>query len=197
MLDVVALSILMPALKCREALRLRLMEILQPQLDSRVELLVDLDDGETCIGEKRNRLLLKARGEYVCSIDDDDLVPRDYVSRILHAVESGRDCIGFKVRRFSDGQDIGYSVNSLAAQFYHKDPLGDGRSLYWRTPNHLNPIKRELAQRCRFPHQNFGEDAAFAKQVHPLLKTEVFLDECLYEYYYRTPMQRTGERVNG
>lgn len=196
---VVKLSILMPALACRESLRLRLMEVLQPQIDQfrdQVELLVDLDDGSHCIGRKRNELLARACGQYVCHIDDDDLVAPNYVQSVLDAIDRQPDCVGFKVQRFSDDRDIGYSVNSLAAGFYHKEKLPDGRALYWRTPNHLNPIRRDLALRCKFPEMNFGEDTAFAKQLRPHLRTEWFIDEYLYLYYYRTPMTRMHETVN-
>ena len=55
------------------------MSVLAEQLTSEVEVLTELDDGTRSIGEKRNALVESAGGEYVCFVDDDDMVSSDYV----------------------------------------------------------------------------------------------------------------------
>ena len=197
------LSILIPTLKTRVPLYARLAKCLAPQLSrfDPIELLDYVDDGEACIGAKRNALMKQARGQYVVFIDDDDLVAADYVATILAALKNRPDCVGFRVRRFTDGLEFGESINSLAckpllAHPHKRIDLADGHVIYPRTPNHLNPIRRELARQCPFPEQNFGEDWAFSTAVLPMLSSEVFVDRYLYDYFYRTPSNRAGEKVN-
>jgi hypothetical protein len=58
--------------------------------------------------------------------------------------------------------------------------------VYVRPPNHLNPIKRNLAIQFQFPCQDFGEDADWAMKVcrSGVLKTEVVISVPYYYYLY-------------
>ena len=70
-----------------------LLAILKPQLvENEVELVMQIDDGEATIGEKRNEALAKAEGKYICYIDDDDEVAPNYVELILNAIKNDPDC---------------------------------------------------------------------------------------------------------
>ena len=48
-----------------------------------VEILVEKDNGTMSVGKKRNVLIDKANGEYICFIDDDDYVAENYLNLIL------------------------------------------------------------------------------------------------------------------
>jgi glycosyltransferase involved in cell wall biosynthesis len=158
---------------------------LRPQIVPGVEVVMEIDDGEDSIGVKRNRLLSNAFGEYVCFIDDDDQVSRDYVRLILDALDGKPDCVGFNLRYYVDGTHKGDAIHSLRYQNYGQHR--DGRLMvYERTPNHLNPIRRDVALQVGFPDKNHGEDTDFAVTIRPLLKTEVFIDQTLYHYLYRS-----------
>ena len=54
--------------------------------------------------------------------------------------------------------------------------------IYYRTPNHISPVKRELALQAGFPEIAFGEDHEYSKRLLPLLKTETIIKENLYHY---------------
>jgi glycosyltransferase involved in cell wall biosynthesis len=54
----------------------------------KIEIITETDNGENTVGKKRNTVLDKAKGEYVCFIDDDDMITEIYVSRTLKALES-------------------------------------------------------------------------------------------------------------
>lgn len=87
------LSILIPVLLPRDQESYgRLVEALQRQYSGLdVEVWTDKDYGEKSIGEKRNSLLEKANGRYVCFIDADDEVSDKYIPTILKAIETNPD----------------------------------------------------------------------------------------------------------
>ena len=51
-----------------------------------VEIITETDEGNLSVGTKRNKVLDRANGEYVCFIDDDDMVTPIYVSKIFIAL---------------------------------------------------------------------------------------------------------------
>lgn len=184
------LSILICSLHSREASLTSLMRTLDSQARNEVEVLVETDGGERSIGEKRNTLLGRAQGRYVCFIDDDDRVAEDYVTSILAAISDSPDCVGFLVSVTENGNPRGRAIHSLRFERYGQRPIekrsrfGSCLMEYERTPNHLNPVRRELALQVRFPKQNWREDTDYAERLRPLLKTEVFIDKVLYHYLY-------------
>jgi len=170
------LSILIPTLRQRSALLDRLMGILEPQLTSEVEVLLEPDSGEAEIGTKRNTLMARARGDYVCYVDDDDRVAGDYVSRILGATEMKPDCVGIEGIWTSRGVQKKF-IASLRYRSWFEE--GD---LLLRSPNHLNPVLRSIASQVRFPDKSWSEDAEYSKALLPLLGHEVFLEGNMYFY---------------
>lgn len=149
----------------------------------RVELLVDVDDGQKPIGKKRNDLLDRAVGEYVAFIDDDDWVAHDYVDRLLRALSDGQhDCASLEGVITYDGERPERFVHTLACSEWCTEG-----GVHWRSPNHLNAVRRSIALEVRFPEKNFGEDHDFSKRVLPLLKSEADLGkQPLYYYWFRS-----------
>jgi hypothetical protein len=185
------LSILVASLKCRADKLDLLLSRFGPQLTDDIELLTDVDDGEATIGAKRQRLLERSTGRWVCFHDDDDEPAGDYVEAITRALQHGPDCVGFRVDRFINGQHNCEAIHSL--RFTRYGASNNPYTLH-RTPNHLNPIRRELALQTGFRAWNTGEDTDYAVRVRPLLKTERFIDKVLYTY--RLVRDKTGEKRN-
>jgi glycosyltransferase involved in cell wall biosynthesis len=177
------LSLLIASIESRSHLLARLKSRLEPQRVDDVELLIAIDDGQSPIGAKRNLLMWQARGDYVCFIDDDDLVSHDYVARILKAITLKPDCVGFWVNRYVNGVFDASACHSIRYKRYATNENGPER-IYERTPNHLNPIRRELAVQVPFPELNTGEDTDYARRIYPLLRSEVFIYAPLYNYLY-------------
>lgn len=189
------LSILIPTIPDRADLLARLLARLEPQLVPSVEILLASDSGERSIGQKRNEMLDAAEGEYICFCDDDDLVAEDYIARILSALESRPDVVGFKLRRYVNGALRGEAIHSMRYTENRNLPSGDGE-FFERMPNHLNPVRRELVLAVRFPPINQGEDTDYSKRLRPMLRTEAFIDAHLYDYLYRSPSRRQHELTN-
>ena len=59
--------------------------------------------------------------------------------------------------------------------------------IYYRYPNHITPIKRELAVKIKFPNKTLGEDFDYATALKKakLLKTEEVIKLPIYHYQYR------------
>lgn len=182
-------------LEVRANLFHRLQNVLAPQLSDRVELIVESDDGRISVGEKRNRCLARANGQYACFVDDDDLVSEDYVARILKALESGPDCASLAGRMIAmdaPGHPSRPFFHSLKYRAWFEQ-----NEVYYRPPNHLNAVRREIALKVPFLPLNFGEDRDYSlrllqllEQMHPgddLTKFEGSTgnDSPIYIYEYR------------
>lgn len=160
-----------------------------------VQVLTLADAGEWSIGAKRQALLLDATARYVSFVDDDDDVSPEYVPEILAALSGADapDIVGFRLRYVEDGEWRGAAVHSYAAATI-ATPAVRGVKRMERLPNHLNPVRRELALRVGFKSMNHGEDADYAHRLAAFAPRERFIDAELYTYLYRT--HRQGERTN-
>lgn len=134
------------------------------------------------IGTKRNKLLQKAKGDYVVFVDDDDKISANYIQSILDACIDSPDCIGINGFITTNGHDKRKWFISKEFGKWFTGPDGT----YYRTPNHISPVKRELALKAGFPDTHFAEDAEYSRRLLPLLKTETIISQPLYHYDYQT-----------
>jgi len=179
-------SILIPSLASRGKQRSKLIEVLEQHRSVEVEILTDIDNGIKPIGQKRNDLLRRSSGDYVAFIDDDDMVSDDYVPRILEGIGTGPDCIGMKVEMTSDGNNPEIGICSIQnKKWYSENDIDNpGRKIYYRTPHHLCPVRREIALSVGFPETNHGEDREYSIGILPQLKSEFMINKVLYYYLY-------------
>ena len=175
-----SLSILICSLNNRKHLLDRLYKVLKPQMTDEIEVIVNIDDGEAPIGKKRNELMQAAIGKYCCAVDDDDLVSEIYCCLILNATNTGPDVVGIEGTMTTDGGNPKKFIHSLKYNTWYEE-----NGVYYRCPNHLNPIKTDIAKQISFPEINSGEDSDFSHRVRPLIKTEVYIDQPVYFYDFR------------
>lgn len=149
---------------------------LELQANEGLEILTDSSMAYN-IGTKRNKLLQQARGEYVVFCDDDDLVTPDYVGKIFSGM--GADCIGISGIMTVDGRDLRqWHISREYGSWHEKD------GVFLRTPNHISPVRREIALKVGFPDIEHGEDYAYSMGLLPLLKTENKVEGNIYHYKY-------------
>lgn len=152
----------------------RLFGSLKRQVGDRdIQILVN--DRGGALGEKRQWCLNHAMGEYICFIDDDDLVAHDYVETIYPLLD-GVDYIGFRLQLYNDGAKQKPTFHSLRYENWSEDENG-----FYRNVSHLNPIRTEISREGRFDG-GFGEDFRWSQQVKPV--TEHFIDKPLYFYFH-------------
>lgn len=186
----IRLSILICSVKQRQDLLKRLLESLQKQKTPEIEILTEVDDGNIKIGKKRNMLLEKAKGDYLCFIDDDDLVSEDYVKKILSAIHNNPDCCSLEGIYTVDGKNPTRFIHSVD---YNKweTVTENGETVYLRCPNHLNAVKRELAVIVGFKDElSQGEDRDYSERLLPLLKTESKINGSIYKYLFISKNRR-------
>ena len=166
------------------------MHVLVPQWRKHrnIEVIVEGDLEEISTGAKRNNLLSISKGDYVCFIDDDDMIPDYYVEEILKAVESNPDCVGFNgaiVHKDGRKEPVTYRAGNTTINRKGAVTIcGIG---------HLNPVKREIALSVKFPEKSSGEDYEYAKALQPKLVTEYFIDKTMY-FYLQDNKKRKDEK---
>ena len=183
------LSLLVCSLNERAYFLKRLQDRLNPQMTDEVELLINIDNREKSIGQKRNELLDKATGEYIAFIDDDDLVSEDYIEKILASIKKSKpDVIGIHLLMTTDNVIQEKTFHSIKYTHWYdeKDPDKPWLKRYYRNPNHLNPVKKEYACQVRFPNISMGEDKSYSERLKSFLKTEEYIVEPIYFYEFRS-----------
>lgn len=154
--------------------------ILKQTQDKPVEIVVACDNKEISIGRKRQNLLESAQGAYVAFVDDDDWVADDYVDRIIAALATGPDCVGFEIKCSMNGAPR----TAIASMRYPRwENNLDGYD-YVRGVYHKTPLRRDMALEVGFPDLRYGEDKIYADGVMRLVRTEVFVPGQLYHYRY-------------
>lgn len=162
--------------------------LLDPQLTDEVEIVTDDRSRHVPTGTKRNDMYAKALGQYVCSVDCDDEVSSVYVSEILKYIKDGfPDCVTFQGWMTTNG---GARVDWIIklGEKYEARQDSDGITRYYRFPNHLVPIKKEIAISVKFPDIHQGEDYRWAFPIHErkLIKTSNHIPLQLYHYKFLT-----------
>ncbi len=181
------LSILIPTLESRKVYFNRITRLLKTQIDNnnyhdKVQIISHLDNGKILIGKKRNELIERCDTEYCVFIDDDDLVDFNYLKEIVTILERDKpDAIGFK----------GWLENIRTHKknmFIHRcgEEYVTRGSVYYRPPNHLNPMKTEFYRQVPFPEivraEDYGQCLALKKAG--LIKNCAFIDKFMYHYLF-------------
>ena len=182
-----ALSILIPTLIERRECRTPLLSELENQMVGMpVELLLDEDNRERTTGAKRNALLARAQGKFSVFIDDDDWISDTYIKDVVNVIQSVEvDCIGIWGETHWGEEWTRTMIHSLMCPAWTEWKGKDGRYVYYRHPNHLNPIRTDISRSIPYRDITISEDHfwTLAMADSGKLKREVFLaGKCMYHY---------------
>lgn len=152
------------------------------------EVITDVDDGTMPIGQKRQRLLERAKGDFITFHDDDDEPAPEYLDGILAACRDGVDCIGYRIACYGYSRRGPY-VMELAdvSNRYDRWAENVGGFRYVRCPHHLVPVRREHALAVGFDGSSkYGEDAAYSYGLRDagLLKVEAYIPQVMYTIHH-------------
>jgi hypothetical protein len=157
-------------------------QIAENNSENEIEILIDSDDYRF-LGTKRKLMLSQAKGLFTCAIDDDDFIYPNYIKNIIEAIkkDTSVDCLGINGIITTNGLNPKKWVISC-----HYEDWFEEDDIYYRTPNHICPIKTELVKIANFDDVAWGEDYPFSQRIKSILKTETTIEEPLYHYQYST-----------
>ena len=160
-------------------------QVVENNLMHRVQILSLCDSKEISVGKKRNILLNESIGKYVCFIDDDDIVSTNYLIKLLEGINSNADVITFCGDYVEHNRHTPFSISMIHRGNYNHP------NIFYRLPNHLCPVKREIALMSLFTDKNFGEDSDYSERINGHLKNEFHIQDKLYFYMYDSNNSQT------
>lgn len=158
------------------------------KFNASAEVLVCLDNGEKTSGVKRQSLLEQATGDYICYVDDDDEVSKDYITQMVNGCNSGADVVSFNLNLFKEGR-----YKETWSMGCYPNSRKDGIMLI----NHLCAWKRTIAQRVSWcPFLGNSDDHVWSQPLFfgGLVKTCLHINTSLYHYYFQ---QQVTENQKG
>jgi GT2 family glycosyltransferase len=176
------ISVLICSIVKRQHLLTNLLLELGKQMREGVEVLTFIDNKENTTGFKRQRLIERAKGEYVIFIDDDDWIEPHYIEELLKAAESNADCFAINGIMIYDGQR---RVKwKLSKDNQNQDVHENGELIYLRRTNHITAVKRSIALAAGFPDKSNAEDKAYSERLN--LASEHLIEKPMYQYRYQS-----------
>ena len=157
-------------------------QISENNFENEVEIIIDADD-DRFLGTKRKLMLSQAKGLFTCAIDDDDFVYPNYIKDIIEAIkkDTSVDCLAINGIITTNGLNPKkWFISCHYEDWFEEDDI------YYRTPNHICPIKTELVKIADFDDVAWGEDYPFSQRIKSILKSETIIESPLYHYQYST-----------
>lgn len=137
-------------------------------------------DGGLSIGKKRESLVKKATGKYLCFLDDDEAIAPNYLEVLYDLCKQDKDVCAFqciaKLEPFWCVIDmsLNYTINKEAFP-----------GLVKRPPWHICPVRTEYAIQYEFPDSNYGEDWTWFEKVLSHCKTQARNKVVIIQYNHK------------
>ena len=190
------LSILIPTLPARIDSYCNLIKKLNSQINNnnlqdKIQILSICDTQDMTVGKKRNLLLEISSSKYICFVDDDDMISDSYIQSIMIGIDTDSDVVTFCGNYYHNNN---FYKPFILSKKYNTNY--DDENAFYRLPNHVCPIKRNIAINCLFSDIYFGEDTEYGHKILPLINTEYHIDTILYHYYYNDNLYFTKPSNN-
>jgi hypothetical protein len=184
------LSILIPSIPERsemlyaltKQLHMQIMNMKAFEMLGEVELLPDAGvsylNGGLSIGKKREGLVRRAEGKYVCFLDDDESIAPNYIETLLRLCNCDLDVCTFRALVKMEASwglvnmRLAHKVNEQYTPEY----------TIRRPPWHMCPVRSEFAKLYEFEDSNNGEDYSWYEKVLNHCTTEAHTDKILFQY---------------
>jgi glycosyltransferase involved in cell wall biosynthesis len=183
------LTICIPTIPERATKLQQLLEVLKPQAAAYgTEILINESESEKnggkTTGAKRNELIEQVKTPYACFIDDDDMIAPDYMDAVYEGLLKDVDVVGFEGIITTAGHSPYIFRHSI--KYNYEEKKVNGRMMYFRPPNHLNPMRTDFFRAVPFPDITFAEDYSFCNTLKDtgLITTEHYIDRPIYFYQY-------------
>lgn len=134
--------------------------------------------GGLSIGKKRESLVSRAKGKYLCFLDDDETIAPNYIETLIRLCSENKDVCTFrnisKLDNFWTIVDMSlyHSVNEQASP----------DNIIKRKPWHICPVRTKYAKKYGFQDSNYGEDWQWFEQVLTECLTEAKSNAIIHQY---------------
>lgn len=160
--------------------QLTYMQTFHPTLGE-IEILVDESkrflDGGLSIGKKREALVKRAKGKFLCFVDSDDWIAPNYMETLVRLAQEDKDIITFLSLCKNESH---WSIVTMRR--WYKNEESNPLKKVKRSPWPVCPVKSEYAKQHDFPDTNYAEDWEWMQKVLQNCKTESHSYMILHEY---------------
>jgi len=158
------------------------MQTVHPSL-GRVEVLVDDSpkflEGGLSVGKKREALVKRAEGKYVCFLDSDETISPNYVETLIRLCIQNQDVCTFramvKMSNFWAIVDMRFAYGRINDQI---SPDFTVRRTAW----HICPVRSTYAKMFPFSDKNNAEDFEWMEKVLACCVSEAHSDRIIFQY---------------
>lgn len=199
------LSILIPSIPERKEKLHALMDEVYRQYDlfiphipylGDVEILFDDSkrflDGGLSIGKKRESLVQRADGKYLCFLDDDENIAPNYLETLMRLCFERKDVCTF---RNLSRLDAYWCIVDMSLQHTVNEEATPERMVK-RRPWHICPVLSKYAKEHPFPDTNYGEDWHWMERVLSHCKTEAKTDAVIHVYNHSAKISEADKITN-
>lgn len=136
-------------------------------------------DGGPSIGKKREALVKRAEGKYLCFLDDDESIAPNYVETLVRLCQHDRDVCTF---RNISKMDNFWMVVEMGIHY----PNDQASSMFMirRKPWHICPVRSLFAKLHPFEDSNYGEDFTWMDKVLAHCTNEAKSESVIHQYNY-------------
>lgn len=190
--DNIILSILIPSIPEREQKRQNLIAELNNQIvgcfskaipNTNVSFMWDdspsfLNGGLT-VGKKRETLVTRATGRYLCFLDDDETIAPNYLETLLLLCNQDKDVCTFNALYKLENY---WGIINMRLGHTFNEQTDPSRLIISRPPWHMCPVRSEYAKQYAFEDKNNAEDWPWMEKVLTHCKTEAYADSVIFQY---------------
>lgn len=148
----------------------------------RVEVLVDDSprflDGGLSVGKKREALVKRAEGKYLCFLDSDESISPDYVETLVRLCIKDQDVCTFRaIAKLSTF----WALIDMRLAFKVNDQINPDYTVR-RSAWHLCPVRSVFAKLVDFNDKNNAEDYEWMEKVLTRCVSEAHTDKIIFQY---------------
>ena len=130
---------------------------------------------DICLGDKRQKLLEMAKGDYVAFLDDDDEPTKKYLEEFKKGIDLKVDVVCIGKDRYVDGEFVGTDRFGFLNP-YEGEKTGAG---------HFCAVKRKLALKSGYRSIGRGEDLDHILGLQEHLKNAFYIEPCTLIQRYK------------
>jgi len=148
-------------------------------------------DGGLSIGKKRESLVNRAGGKYLCFLDDDELIAPNYVETLVRLCQYDRDVCTFKNITKLDNF---WCLVDMSLYYPGNDPASPSY-IVRRRPWHICPVKSEHAKRHHFEDSNYSEDFTWMERVLNHCTSEAKSEAVIHQYNHSKLVSEADKNI--